>query len=266
MPEGDTIFRTARTLEARLAKKTVLAFSSPLPKFRDVELEGHAIDRIEARGKNLLVFFDDARVLHTHLRMTGSWHVYLPKEKWQRPASQARVVLEVEGCVAVCFNAPVVELLSETGLRRHDQLRALGPDILAVDLDLDEAVRRLRARPNVAVGEAVMHQASIAGIGNVYKSEMLFHCRIDPFQKVGLLPEPTLRHLLEESRRFMKANLTGSTRRFGRRSAWVYGRTGKACFVCQSRIAARAQGSAMRVTYYCPSCQSAEAGHDVPPL
>jgi endonuclease VIII len=255
MPEGDTIFRTARTLEARLGKKTVVAFSSPMPKFRDVELAGHAIDRIEARGKNLLVFFDDARVLHTHLRMTGSWHVYLPKEKWQRPPSQARVVLEVEGCVAVCFNAPVVELLSETGLRRHDQLRALGPDILAAELDLDEALRRLRARPNVTIGEAVMHQGSIAGIGNVYKSEVLFLCRIDPFQKVGTLPDETLRHLLEETRRFMQTNLTGHARRFGRRSAWVYARTGKACFVCQEKIAARAQGSAMRVTYYCPSCQ-----------
>jgi endonuclease-8 len=255
MPEGDTIFRAARTLSARLAKKTVLAFSSPLPKLRDANVAGHAIDRIEARGKNLLFFFDDGRVLHTHMRMTGSWHVYLPKEKWQRPASQARVVLEVEGCVAVCFNAPVVELLSPTGLRRHEQLRALGPDILAADFDLVEAIRRLRARANVAVGEAVMHQASIAGIGNIYKSEGLFACRIDPFRKVGDLEEDALSRLLDETQRFMKANLSNGARRFGRRSAWVYGRTGKACFICEDRVAARPQGEAMRVTYYCPTCQ-----------
>ena len=255
MPEGDTIFRAARTLSARLAKKTVLAFSSPLPKLRDAEIAGHAIDRIEARGKNLLFFFDDDRVLHTHMRMTGSWHVYLPKERWQRPASQARVVLEVEGCVAVCFNAPVVELLSATGLRRHEPLRALGPDILASDFDRAEAVRRIRARPNVTIGEAVMHQASIAGIGNIYKSEGLFACRVDPFRKVGDLEEAVVMRLIDETGRFMRANLTNAVRRIGHRSAWVYRRTGRACFVCQTRIAARPQGEAMRVTYYCPSCQ-----------
>ncbi len=255
MPEGDTIFRAARTLSARLAKKTVVAFSSPLPKLRDSDVAGHTIDRIEARGKNLLIFFDDGRVLHTHMRMTGSWHVYLPNERWQRPASQARVVLEVEGCVAVCFNAPVVELLTETGLRRHGQLRALGPDILATDFDLGEALRRLRARANVEIGDAMLHQALIAGIGNVYKSEALFACRIDPFRRVGHLDDAALRHLIDETQRFMKANLTSNARRFGRRNAWVYGRKGRACFVCVSRIAARAQGVAMRMTYYCPSCQ-----------
>src|ERR1041384_1348710 len=131
MPEGDTIFRAARTLGKVLGGKAVTAFHSSLPKLADATLVGHRVVRVEPRGKNLLIHFDDERALYTHMRMTGSWHVYRPGETWQKPERQAKAVIETADMVAVCFNAPVVELFSASELERHPVLRRLGPDLLA---------------------------------------------------------------------------------------------------------------------------------------
>jgi endonuclease VIII len=154
MPEGDTIFRAASTLTKAIGGQVLTGFRSSLPKLRDVELVGRRIEKIEPRGKNLLMHFDDGRVLHSHMMMTGSWHIYRPHETWQKPERQARVVLETPKFVAVCFNAPVVELLSPAQLRRSENLHRLGPDILKEDFNIDEVLQRFRERGEIEIGEA----------------------------------------------------------------------------------------------------------------
>ena len=143
MPEGDTILRAARTLHRVLAGRRVTAGRAPALPGGGEGLADRTVSRVEARGKNLLVHFEDGAALRTHMRMTGSWHVYRPGERWRKPGSQARVVLETDAWVAVCFSAPVVELLAAGEAERHEPLASLGPDILGDDFDFDEAVRRL---------------------------------------------------------------------------------------------------------------------------
>ena len=145
---------------------------------------------VEALGKNLLIRFDNGLELRTHLRMNGSWHRYRPGERWRRPPARARLVLEVPGAVAVCFDAPVVELFETRAEALHPALRRLGPDLLGPGFaagGATEAVRRLRdpARAGRAIGEALLDQRALAGIGNVYKSEVLFIERVDPWAAVG---------------------------------------------------------------------------------
>jgi endonuclease-8 len=262
MPEGDTIFRAARTLQTALAGKVVRAWRSPLPAFTGAGLEGKRIDKVEPRGKNLLVHLDDGRSVLTHMRMTGSWHVYRPGERWQRAARRARLVLETDDFVAVCFDAPVVELLAPGRVARHESLVRLGPDVLAEEFDAAEARRRLRARDDSPIGEALLVQRALAGIGNIYKSESLFLCRLDPWRRIADLDDAALDHLVSTARDLMRNNLgpfARSTRPAGPRGAgtWVYGRRGEACLVCGARIAMRRQGQGLRSTYYCPECQRA---------
>ena len=261
MPEGDTLFRIASTLGKAISGKVITRFASPLPALAEAHLDGRTITSVEARGKNLLIHFDDGRALHTHLRMTGSWHLYRPGERWQKPERMARVVLETADFVAVCFSAPVVELLALGGAERHEGLRRLGPDLLAEDFDAVEARRRLRARADLTVGEAIMTQSALAGIGNVYKSETLFLCRIDPFASVADLDDAALDRIIATARDLMHRNLDGAARRTRRALAgprlWVYDRGGRPCLACGTLIKVRRQGLVGRTTYYCPSCQRA---------
>lgn len=267
MPEGDTIFRTAQVLRAALGGKRVAAVRSPLPGLANAGLAGRRVAGVEPRGKHLLVRFDDGRVLHTHMRMIGSWHVYRPGERWRKPAARARVVLEVEGeageaAVAVCFNAPVVELLTERGARRSPALATLGPDVLSERFDAAEARRRLRAYGDRAIGEALLAQRALAGIGNVYKSETLFLRGVDPFCPVGSLSDAELDAIVGEARALMSANLGPRPRRtvparHGAGPLWVYGRSGEPCRRCGTTIRMRRQGEAARSTYWCPACQPA---------
>ena len=260
MPEGDTILRAARTLSKVLAGKALTRVESPLRAIAGAGLEGRRIEKVEARGKNLLVEFDDGRVLHTHMRMTGAWHVYRPGERWQRPRRQVRVVLATEEFVTVCFDAPVVRLLSPAERTRDAVLTALGPDILASDFDYAEARRRLRAFADRPIGEAVMRQSAVAGIGNVYKSETLFLCGVDPFAPVAALSDRALGLVLEKARARMTVNLPGGARgtrpSLTRERTWVYGRSGRPCRRCGTAIRMRRQGADARSTYWCPSCQA----------
>src|SRR4051812_26984552 len=175
MPEGDTILRAARTLNRAFAGKSIARASSPLPELANVDFAGLRIDAVEAHGKNLIVRFGDGRALHTHMRMNGAWHLYRAGERWRKPEHLARFVLEVDAVqgdpplVAVCFSAPVVRLLRVPDA--DAKLTSLGPDVLAVDFDADEAIRRLRALGAMPLGEAIVHQNAVAGIGNIYKSE-----------------------------------------------------------------------------------------------
>ncbi len=260
MPEGDTIFRAAQTLQKVLGGQTLTGFRASWPKLRDVELVGRRVEKVEPRGKNLLMHFDDGRVLHTHMMMTGSWHIYRHGESWQKPERMALVVLETEKFVAVCFNAPVVELLSPLQLRRNKNLSSLGPDLLAKDFDLEEALRRLRERRGMEIGEALLAQRVVAGIGNIYKCEALFLCRVNPFAKVAELSDEDLKRLILEAQKWMSANLRGGMRMtrpalMGKR-LWVYGRSGEPCFKCGAQIKMKRQGQAMRSTYFCPQCQN----------
>lgn len=265
MPEGDTIWRAAQTLHKALAGRSVVAASSPVAGVSAAGLAGRTVVAVESRGKNLLIRLDDGRVVYTHMRMTGSWHIYRPGERWQRPRRQARVVLATADFVAVCFDAPVVRLLRAGAAARDAKLGALGPDVLAEDFDRAEARRRILALGGVEIGEGLLRQSAVAGIGNVYKSETLFLCGVDPFAPAGSLSERDVDHLLDTARRLMAANLRGSARttrpslsRRTRERTWVYGRRGRPCRRCGTEIRMRRQGADMRSTYWCPSCQKAE--------
>jgi endonuclease VIII len=223
---------------------------------------------VEARGKHLLIGFSGGRWLRTHMRMRGSWHRYRPGEPWRLPARRAVCVLETDAAVAVCFDAPVVELLTDADLARHGALRAMGPDLLGESPDLDEAVRRLRDREFTALGEALLDQRAVAGIGNVVKSESLFIEGLDPWTPVSAFSDEELHAVLRRAGKLLAAN-TGGGRRVttGRRAPgealWVYRRTGQACRRCGTLIRARRQGSQARTTYWCPRCQPNKA--DVTP-
>jgi endonuclease-8 len=265
MPEGDTIFRSAAVLRAVLIGRTVTAARAQAqPGMRRVpdldRLVGSSVTRVESRGKHLLIGFDTGLTLRTHLRMSGSWHRYRPGETWRLPRRQASVVLETADSVAVCFNAPTVELLTGRELVRHPTLAALGPDLLARDFDADAALERLRERSGAELGEALLDQRTIAGMGNVYKSEVCFIERLSPWRPVAELDDPSLARLLATARRLLRANVGGGARvtTEGTRGAgrlWVYGRAGRPCRRCGRLIEARRQGELPRTTYWCPGCQ-----------
>ncbi|MEA2620124.1 MAG: endonuclease, partial [Chloroflexota bacterium] len=245
MPEGDTLFRTAAGLRPYLVGRTVIAARTGGPGAvpQVGRVIGHEITAVEALGKNLLIRFDNGLELRTHLRMNGSWHRYRPGERWRRPAGRARLVLEVPGAVAVCFDAPVVELLEERAEGLHPSLGRLGPDLLAAEFDGDEALRRLRdpARAGTAIAEALLDQRALAGIGNVYKSELLWIERVWPFAPVADLDDATLGRLVTSARRLLLANVAGGrgperVTTAGDRGApgplYVYRRTGRPCRRC----------------------------------
>jgi endonuclease VIII len=258
MPEGDTIFRTARTLGGAMTGRRVERFRTTLDELEGSGLVGLEVARVESRGKNLLIHFSDGRVLYSHMRMTGSWHLYRRREPWRRPEHQARCALDTAAHVAVCFNAPVLELLTAKGLQRHRFLSRLGPDLLSEAPDLEEVTRRMRQRNGDAVGDVIMAQDVACGIGNVYKSESLFLERLDPFRPVSASSDETLRALMLRARRLMLSNLTGYPRITHRAPGgryWVYGRMDEPCFVCGEPLRMRRQGDAGRSTYWCPGCQ-----------
>ena len=263
MPEGDTIWRAAHTLHRALAGRSVIAARSPVAGVAAAGLAGRTIEAVESRGKNLLIRLDDGRVVYTHMRMSGSWHIYRPGERWQRPERQARLVLETERYVAVCFNAPVVEVLTAASLRRHPALSTLGPDLLSAGFDVSAARLRLRALGALPIGEALLRQTALAGIGNVYKSETLFLCGVNPFAPVSALSDAELDRVIEKARALMSANLparNGPGRRLERsEGAWVYRRRGRPCRRCGAPIRMRRQGPDARSTYWCPTCQPVAA-------
>ncbi len=263
MPEGDTIWRTARTLEAALAGRMVTAFESSLPEVaargRALRLVGRTIEEVAPRGKHLLVTFSGGAVLHTHMRMTGSWHVYRPKSRWRGPVHLARAVVRTDAYVAVCFAAPVVELLTAAELRAHGPLQELGPDLLSRDFDPARARLGLRERNDAEIGDALLDQTALAGIGNVYKSEVLFLCGTNPFRRVADLDDALLDRIVATAGVLMKRNLDASERRTTagliRDPLWVYGRGGRPCRRCGTTIERRAQGKDVRSTWWCPRCQ-----------
>ena len=250
MPEGDTIFRAARALDQALAGKALVRFEAPRLRFNPFP-PGTVVEGAEATGKHCLVRFDDGRVLHTHMRMTGSWHLYRPGERWRKKPAAMRALVEVADWVAVCFAAPVVEL-SDAPPVDH-----LGPDLCRPDADLDEAVRRMGelSPAGRTIGEALLDQRVAAGIGNIYKNEACFACGIDPFTPAGELDDDQRRRLLETASRQLRASLGTSERAFDGRGPSVYGRRDRPCRRCGATIRWAAQGDQRRGTYWCPTCQ-----------
>ncbi len=268
MPEGDTIFRAARSLRETLEGRVVVAVATTAPRVRALgaqRLVGQTVTAVQPRGKHLLIWFSPGDLaLHTHMRMTGSWHVYRPGQRWRRPERLATLVLSVEGWTAVCFSAPVCELLSRAQVECHRALAALGPDALDDRTDLPEARRRLDARAGWTVGEALLDQRVLAGVGNVYKSEVLFLHAVDPWARVDEVAEEVRDALLATAERLLKANVRagGSPIRVttanpgaGGPRLHVYGRARRPCLRCSTPIAVAGQGEQARLTYWCPRCQ-----------
>jgi endonuclease-8 len=270
MPEGDAIFRTARTLHRALAGRTITRFESLLPQLTRVDhdraLAGRTVERVWAAGKHVLMEFSGGLVLRTHMRMNGTWHVYRPGERWARARRHMRVVIENDAFVAVAFNVSVAEFSRS---ERNTPLALLGPDLLGETLDVDGLVDRLHAEGHRQIAEVLVDQTVAAGIGNVYKSEVCFLCRINPFTSVSALSDDQIRTLVSTARRLLQANVHADavgqivTRRtlrasMGRASAdervWVYGRAGNPCYRCGAKIQRDHRGEYGRLTYWCPRC------------
>jgi endonuclease VIII len=254
MAEGDTILRTARRIEAAVGGQELgVRAGSGRGRAAGIEkLDGHRLARVEARGKHLLLHFGEL-ILHSHLGMSGSWQILQPGDRWRKPASAAWVTLAGEATQAVQFGGPTLRVLSTSRLRRDPVLARLGPDILAPEFDLVTAIAGLRASPDRDLGDALLDQRLIAGIGNIFKSEACFAARANPWFATGGLPSAELEGVLKAARQLMQASVES-----GRPDPAVYRRGGQPCLVCGTPIAARGQGDANRRTYWCPSCQAGE--------
>ncbi|MGH3423774.1 MAG: DNA-formamidopyrimidine glycosylase family protein [Nocardioidaceae bacterium] len=258
MPEGDTVWRTARHLDEALAGRDLTRCDIRVPQLATVDLTGETVENVASRGKHLLVRVG-AHTLHSHLGMDGSWHLYGPTTRWKRPAHQARVVLGTLDRVAVGFllhRLDVVPRSAEEQLVAH-----LGPDLLGADWDAQEAVRRLRSDPERPIGEALLDQRNLAGVGNVYRSEVCFVRGVHPGSPTGSVSH--LSRLVDQVRRMLQVNqervrrcTTGDLRRG--HELWVYGRQGQPCRRCGTpvRSSDTTVGAApARVFYWCPGCQ-----------
>lgn len=275
MPEGDTIFRAARTLKAALAGKTVTRFETVLPYLarvhHDTPITGRVIEDVVSHGKWIEMRFSGDLILLTHMLMSGSWHIYRPGEKWKQRSDDMRIVIGTDSFEAVAFRVPVAEFHTAASLVRRPGFNRLGQDLLAKEFDEKQAAEQLRTQADLEVGEALLDQSLLAGIGNVFKSEIAFVCGVNPFRRVSSLSVEEVACLITTARKLLKANVsanssnlmvtyTGFRRTTGRQntseSLWVYQRNGEPCRKCGAPIRSQKQGQAARVTFWCPSCQS----------
>ena len=273
MPEGDTIFRAARTLNTALAGQVVTRFETGLAQLAQVDREdavtGRTVERVAATGKHMVMTLSGDLVLRTHMRMNGSWHIYRPGERWQRPARDMRILIGTADWVAVAFNVYVAEFVRASSLDRHRPLASLGPDLLG-DFDAAKALQLARAQGARPMHEVLLDQRVIAGLGNVYKSEVLFLSRIHPDTPAAAVGQAEWLELFDLAGTLLRANVAvsagagiqtyrGLRRTTGRMRPedrlWVYSRGGRPCRTCGTSIASRKDGDAARVTYWCPTCQ-----------
>lgn len=266
MPEGDTVFLTARRLHDALAGRALLRGELRHPRLVGHDLAGRTVLEVRSAGKHLLTRFDDATTLHSHLRMDGSWHLYRPGQRWRGPANQVRAILEVPDRLAVGFRLHDLELLPTSA--EHRVVGHLGPDLLSpgwTDLDEAEVLRRLRARPERTIGAGLLDQRVAAGVGNLYVNEVCFLLRVSPWTTVSDISEDVAREAVRLARRLLSANAmrpqqstTGELARGAQH--WVYERAGRPCRRCGTRIRSGGQADGNpqhedRTTYFCPSCQ-----------
>jgi endonuclease-8 len=271
MPEGDTVWLTARRLDAALSGTVLTGSDFRVPEWAEVDLSGRRVTETLSRGKHLLTRVEDVTI-HSHLKMEGSWHIYSQGAAWRSPAFQARVVLSTSVRQAVGFRlgrVTVIPRSEENSLVGH-----LGPDLLGPDWSVDEAVRRLRLRPGTPIGESLLDQANLAGIGNMYKAEVCFLMGVHPNRPVGSVD--SLPQLVGLAQRLLEANkdratqsTTGDLRRG--RELWVYGRRGRPCRRCGTTIRREISPSVVdlerrratgapdqdrsRESFWCPGCQ-----------
>lgn len=275
MPEGDTIFRSARSLGRALGGKTITGFRSTYPRLTryhdDVPLTGQRVDEVESRGKWLLMHFSGGATLATHMLMSGSWHIYRPGERWQKRPGDARIVIENREYHAIGFNVPVAEIHTQQSLARDLRFPGTKSDLLSADFDAEAAVARVMAQQEEEIADVLLHQRVLAGVGNVFKSEVCFVTGLNPFRKVRTMTEAQVREAITVASKQLRANVmedSGDTivtwRGAGRRtthqsnpaeSLWVYGRKGEPCRKCGAEIQSRLQGFDARVTFWCPECQ-----------
>ena len=261
MPEGDTLFKLAAYLRAELLGRELRTGSAAGPQGED--LDGRQVSAVYAHGKHLFIELDGRQLLRSHLGMYGSWHTYAPGEPWQKPVRRAAIVLDTGDRLFVCFDPRQVEMLRRGGVRERRLDAALGPDLLDAEIDLAATLGRARALTDVdaPVVDLLLDQRIASGIGNVYKSEVLFLERIDPHLAAGLLDDATILALYHRARALLKANIRGGPR-ITRHAAddagrlWVYGRTGQPCLRCDGVVQSGRIGRGLRSTFWCPRCQS----------
>ena len=265
MPEGDSLFKTAARLRPALQGHRLTRFEAPR-LVGDAPKVGERIEKVEARGKHLLIHFEGGLVLRTHLRMTGAWHVYRERERWQKPAHLARAVVGSDsGWVGVCFQAPVVETYHQRGAEPA-ALAGLGPDLCVAGSLTDEALDAILERaarlaaPDATLGEALLDQRIAAGVGNVYKSEACFAVGLDPGTPFGDVPPDARRQVWGTAARQLQANLVGAERRTHQGGLAVYGRRGQPCRRCGTPIRMTRHGEHARSSYWCPVCQTRLGG------
>jgi endonuclease-8 len=277
MPEGDTIYRAARTLNTALAGQAITRFETALAQLADVDrvapIIGRSVEKVAAAGKHLLMTLSGGLVLRTHMRMNGSWHIYRPGEKWQQSPRDMRIVLGNAEWVAVAFNVYAAEFIRTADLARHRPVATLGPDLLgdhSRPFDVRRALQLIQQQGARPMHEVLLDQRVVAGLGNVYKSELLFLSQLHPDTPANRLDERQWSTLLDLARELLEANVAESagagiqTYRGPRRTTrrmhpedrlWVYSRGGQPCRKCGARIERRKDGDAARVTYWCPQCQ-----------
>jgi endonuclease-8 len=270
VPEGDTIHRVAERLRPALRGQVVRRFEAPR-LLGDRPAPGARIEDVEAVGKHLLVHFEGRLTLQTHMRMSGSWHLYRPGERWRKAPHLARVRIDVDEWVAVCFSAPTVRTYRRGVDAATDPTAHLGPDLCRADLtdaDIDECLDRMAACTDPAdeIGAVLLDQRVACGVGNVYKSEVLFACGVDPFTPVAEVDVDTRRRLVTTASRLLRANLGTAARTtvpslISGASLAVYGRNRQPCRRCGTVVRSRRQGDQARTTYWCPTCQPDRPAH-----
>lgn len=277
MPEGDTIARAADTLHAALAGQVVTGFTAslaPVAVASDAHpLPGRTVVGVTAHGKHLVMAFSGGVVLRTHMRMHGAWHLYRPGERWRKSPRAARLRVETAPWVAVAFHVYDAELVRASGAAALPAVAALGPDLLAPVVDVAAVAARLRAEGARAIADVLLDQRVVAGLGNVFRSELLFLAGLDPRQAAGRLAPADAEDLVRRAVRLLRLNARpGTGRRIttGRHhpddALWVYRRTGRPCRRCGTAIESYAELPTARRVYWCPGCQATRLTSAAPPV
>jgi endonuclease VIII len=256
MPEGDTILSAARRVGDALVGQPIVEIETPQPRHAldrwPERLGGRGVRSVDARGKHLFIRFEGDLTLHSHLRMTGQWGVYRRGERWRRSPRRAWLVIRTEQHEVVEFDGPVLELMTDSRTRFDRRLATLGPDVLAAGFDERRFLELLRADdPSRGVGDALLDQRNVAGIGNMWKAEGCFLAGLDPWRRLGEVSDDEALAVVREVRPLMQESAAG---RF-REPRWVYDRAGLPCRRCDTPIRARGQGDDNRTTFWCPVCQ-----------
>ncbi len=259
MPEGDTIHRLAARLAPALEGQRLVSFEAPRLSGPIRPRAGMLIESVGAHGKHLLIRFERDLVLEVHLGMVGTWQLARTGERLRKPPHLIRARLGVEGWEAIFFTAPTVRAFVDRGAATP--ISHLGPDLAVAEPDIDEAVRRMATvpEPDRTIAEVLLDQRVAAGIGNVFKSEVLFQCRVDPFAPVSAVDEPTRRTLLEVAAAQIRANLRPGRRQTVPTGLAVYRRHRQPCLRCGTPVQMKHHGEQARSTYWCPKCQASSS-------